>query len=135
MQPRDQTTLQDAADKHEVRLKAQLARDKSESAGSQRHHCARGKHKSPSNFGANGKTTAKDKQAGGSVTNNDIAFLDAETGHAMDRTNEVRTRGIHQEVGAGVGHRSLEDGPNPMRDMGGNGKRHGKRHERSRSRT
>ena len=120
--PRDQTTLQDAADKHEVLLKAQLARDKSESAGSQSHHCARRKHKSPSNYGANGKTIAEDKQTGVSTEDHDTTFFDVKNGYAVDCPNENGPRCIRAKTIARIGHRSMEVGPHPVRDMGGDDK-------------
>ena len=100
MQPRDQTTLQDAGDKHEVLPKAQLARDKSESAGAQSHHCTRKFNKSSTYSGTDGKAIAEDQQAAGSVENNDTAFLDAKKEDGVDYTHATGPRVIRPKIGS-----------------------------------
>ena len=117
LQPRYQKILQDVADKPEVRPQTKFARNKSKPTGTQSDHCAGRKFKPSPNNGANGQAVVENQQASGSVENNDIAFLDAKNGHAMDCANEARTRRLCQKTRARIGHRSMEAGPNPMRNL------------------
>ena len=95
MQPRHP---QDAADKHEVLLKTQRARDKSESAGAQGHHRTSKLSKSTANISTDGNAVIEDQQTGGSTEGHDAAFLDAQKGDGVDYIYADGPRVIRQKT-------------------------------------